>query len=264
MAEDQRAIKSIEDLYNARPNVDNSAAFEVLWETLVGLFNKLSARFELTQHPSSKKWESYKSDDGRFEGSLRTFSGPEVDWLVYSWTGQPKSSFCNMHLNVWLGPQTDVPHISFVFGTVPDLFAYTDFPPRRDLWAHAEYGDKYYDPYNKQALKWRADPRLNFFISESVYMRVCLSPNAICHTGNVDLPLMNELRDEYFNRCDTWIKWVNDAVKLPAAEQTAMHERDMYIRREVANRDPVNSLAEKFFGKDMTARLIDALWGVER
>ena len=41
---------------------------------------------------------------------LSATSGPEIDWLVYSWTGQPKSSFCNVHLNVWLGPQYDVPH----------------------------------------------------------------------------------------------------------------------------------------------------------
>ncbi len=264
MAEEQRPIQSIEDLYNARPNVDNSAAFEVLWETLVGLFNRLSKRFELTQHPSSKQWESYKSADGKFEGSLRTFSGPEVDWIVYSWTGQPKSSFCNMHLNVWLGPQYDVPHISFVFGTVPDLFAYQDFPPRYDLWSNAEYCDKYYEPLNKDALKWRADKRLSFFISESVYMRVCLSPNAICHVGEADLPLMRDLRDEYFRRCETWIKWVDEAKVLPADKQEQMKERDRYIRKEVANRDPVNSLAEKFFGKEMTDKLIDALWGVER
>jgi hypothetical protein len=264
MAEEQRPIRSIEDMYNARPNVDNSAAFEVLWETLIGLFNRLSQRFELHQHPSSKAWESYKSADGKFEGSLRTFSGPEVDWLVYSWTGQPKSSFCNMHLNVWLGPQYDVPHVSFVFGTVPELFAYTDFPPRKDLWSNAEYCDKYYEPYNKAALKWRADKRLNFFISESVYMRVCLSPNAICHVGAVDLGLMRELREEYFNRCDTFIKWVDEAKPLSPEATKENLERDRYIRREVANRDPVNALAEKFFGKDMTDRLIDALWGVQR
>ena len=266
MADTQRPIQSIEDLYNSRPNVDNTEAFKILWDTLCGLFDKLANRFELTQHESSKPWEKYTSPDGKYEGSLRTFSGPEIDWLVYSWTGQPKTSFCNMHLNVWLGGQVDVPHASFVFGTVPNLFAYTDFPPRYDLWEATDYCDKYYNPMNESSLKWRADNRMQWFISESVYMRVCLTPSAICHVseGDPDLGVMKELQQEYFDRLNTWIGWVDEGEKQ-TPEQAEKHlARDRKIRMEVAKRDPVNSLAEKMFGKDMTDRLIDALWGVER
>ena len=107
----------------------------------------------MNKHPSCKNFENYTSPDGKYQGSLNTFTGPEVDWLVYSWLGQPKTSFCNMHLNMWLGPQVDVPHVSFVFGTVPDFFAYSDFPPRYDLWDAPEYCDKYYDQQNDSFLK---------------------------------------------------------------------------------------------------------------
>ncbi|WP_158680531.1 hypothetical protein [Nostoc sp. 'Lobaria pulmonaria (5183) cyanobiont'] len=38
-----------------------------------------------------------------------------------------------MRLTVWLGSHIRVPHLTFEFGTLPDIFSYLDYIPRTDL-----------------------------------------------------------------------------------------------------------------------------------
>ncbi|MHC5830155.1 MAG: red chlorophyll catabolite reductase, partial [Nostoc sp.] len=73
-------------------NLDNKAVFEQLWEITKELHQKLEARFQLHPDPSTQDLQQYCSLDGNINGSLTTFFGPEIDWLVHSWLGNPESS----------------------------------------------------------------------------------------------------------------------------------------------------------------------------
>jgi hypothetical protein len=83
-------------------NVDNTAVFEQLWRITNELRQKLDTSFELHPDSSTQDLHSYASANGESQGSLNTFVGSKIDWLVHSWLRNPKSGFSNMHLTIWL------------------------------------------------------------------------------------------------------------------------------------------------------------------
>ena len=115
--------KSVKDLVDAQPGVDNQATFDVLWQITSEMFEKVRVRFELEMDPCSADLQPYGGKDGA-QGYLAAYSGPQIDWLIHSYTGNPKASFTNMHLTIGLGPHIDVPNFikkiarSFLFGFV--------------------------------------------------------------------------------------------------------------------------------------------------
>ncbi len=257
--------KTIQEMYAAGKGVDNSKVFEKTWGILSSLVDKLKARFELTPHAASDKWKSYRSPDGKYQGSMNGFSGPEIDWIMWSWLGNPEEGFTNQHLNIWLGPQVRAPHLTIVFGTVPGLFTFMDMPPRVDLWTNPDYVDRYYEGFNGDFLKYRVDPRLTYFVSQSSYMRVCLSPLHTCYAGDQkDLGLIDELGKHAHKLMDHWIACVDRAEPVPFEEREALLKRDRFVRSTIARRDPVNDLAFEMLGQDLGGQLVDALWGVDR
>ena len=51
-------------------------------------------------------------------GSIEAFSGPELDWVVQSWWGNPAAGFTNHHLTIWMPPTSRVPHLGMAIGTI--------------------------------------------------------------------------------------------------------------------------------------------------
>ena len=175
--------RSVEDLVNASPGVNNRETFDALWGITCAMFDKVQSRFNLTKDPCCADLEPYKGKDGS-GGRLSAYSGPEIDWLIHSWTGNPEASFTNMHLTISLGPQVDVPHFGFALGTIPNLFWYMDTMPRRELVTHPDYVEKYWSGAASEAyLDLQKAPGFAPFISRDAYTRVALSPNAWCFSG---------------------------------------------------------------------------------
>ena len=79
--------QSVEELVNARPDVDNRAVFEQLTALFAELRRKVESRLELKLDPSCEDIEPYRNLKGEVTGSVSNFSGPEVDWAVSSWMG---------------------------------------------------------------------------------------------------------------------------------------------------------------------------------
>ena len=79
----ERILTPIIDMVEASPNVDNRETFEKLWSILAEMDARIQQRFELSLDPCSERFADYReistSADGA-EGSLKTYSGPEVDW----------------------------------------------------------------------------------------------------------------------------------------------------------------------------------------
>ncbi|EDX76643.1 hypothetical protein MC7420_4899 [Coleofasciculus chthonoplastes PCC 7420] len=86
-------------------NTDNSTVFDTLWAILGELHQKLGDRFELYLEPASQSLQQFSSPDGRVQGSLRAFSGAEIDWLVHSHLKNPMLNFSTMRLKVVLKGQ---------------------------------------------------------------------------------------------------------------------------------------------------------------
>ena len=243
--------------------IEHQVVFTRLWNILGELRQKLDARFELHSDPSTKDLESYAAPNGS-HGSLNAFSGPELDWLVHSWLGNPKSSFCNMHLTCWLGSQIRVPHLAYAFATVPHLFFYMDYIPRTDLFTQLEYLDRYYEPGNQTYLKLQTDPRLTPFISKTLYIRQAQSPTSLCHMCPVTEDTLALLHTVAHEMMDRWLTWVDEAEPVAESERAALSKRDLNVRRAIAERDPDNQRGVALFGAELTDTLVRALWGGDR
>ena len=263
----RETLKGVQDIFDERGPTDATATFNRLWSITEELMVKIEARFELARDPSTDDLESYRGEAEYPAGRLAGYTGSEMDWLVHSWIGNPPLGFTNMHVTAWLGPHINVPHLGIAWGTLPDLWFYIDFNPRSDLMLDTESLDKYWGPLNEEFLELRADEGLAPFTSRALYVRQALSEVAICFTtpGIVyDEGRLNQVSELAHRRVDQWLAWVDEGESVPLERREQLAADDMARRRNIAERDPANIMGVRFFGEEMTHRLVRALWGGDR
>ena len=243
-------------------SLDSQYVFEQLWRITCELKQKIEKRFDLHPEASFQDLQEYSSQDGKLKGSLNAFKGKEIDWLVHSWLGNPgKSNFNTMRLTTWLGSHTQVPHLAFEFGTLPNIFFYIDYIPRTDLYTDLEYLNRYYEPINETFVKLQANPDLTPFISKSAFVRSFQSPVNLCYTCLPQDDMLNLLHSLAHQTLDRWFLWLDEASPVQDNMQLSLAERDLFIRRSSAEGDPGNKMAAQILGTELTDKLVKALWG---
>lgn len=258
--------QSIEEMIEANPGIDNQENFDALWSLIGEMFVKVQAKFDLTMDPCCGHLQPYNglADTGA-TGYIGAYSGPDVDWLIHSWTGNPQASFTNMHLTISLGPHINVPHFGFALGTIPDIFWYMDYLPRCDMLLNPEYAEKYYyaDP-NDQFIEMDRNESFKPFLSREFFTRLAQTPNSICVGGPFSDENLATIRTLAHRQLDRWLKWVDEAEPVPPNERAALAERDLFIRRTICERDPANVIVDTLFGEDLGRYLVKTLWGGTR
>jgi hypothetical protein len=243
-------------------NTDSKYVFEQLWGITCELKQKIETRFDLQPQASTQDLQEYSSQDGNLKGSLNTFKGEEIDWLVHSWLGNPgKSNFNTMRLTTWLSSHIQVPHLVFEFGTLPHVFFYIDYIPRTDLYTDLEYLNSYYEPVNETFLKLQANPDLTSFTSKSAYVRSFQSPISLCYTCLPNDNTLHLIRSVAHEMTERWLLWVDEATEVTENMRSVLAERDYFIRRSSAEGDPGNQMAAQILGTELTDKLVKALWG---
>ncbi|MBB2914332.1 hypothetical protein FHS43_005644 [Streptosporangium becharense] len=259
----RETLRHVEQMLDESPVVDVTETFERFRGMLAALKAKIDARFELTADPGSIG--AYGAHPGGPGGRIDAYCGPEIDWMVHSWLGDPAAGFANLHLTVWLGPQVDVPHLGVALLLWPEGWFYQNYIPRVNLAGHGDYYDRHYAPLEADWLRFREEnPDFTWFTSRAGFIRAGLSPNAYCYSfprtrGNADV--VGELLHA---RVDHWLRLVDGAEPVPRAGRAALAATDLAIRRNIAERDPANALGVRYFGRELTDRLVRALWGGDR
>ncbi|MFD3869447.1 hypothetical protein [Streptomyces sp. NPDC058623] len=257
-------LKAVQDMADQAPVTDVTETFLLWRELLEELKEKVAARFELHRDPSTEELQSFGSADGP-RGSLAGFTGPEVDWMIHSWVGDPAGGFVNLHLTVWLGPHIRVPHLGLALLCWPGGWFYIDSVPRTSLVADSDYFDRYYAPAEERWLSVREEYEdLAWFTSRTGFIRGSLSPTAYCYSMPRDeqhVQLVHRLMHEHVDR---WLRWVDEAEPVEEEERSTLAELDVNIRRNIVERDPANIMAVRFFGERTTEKLVRALWGGDR
>ena len=256
--------KSIDELVAENGGIDRQETFDKLWALNTELFEKVRSRLELILDPSCEGLMPYSGKDGA-AGYLSAWVGPKVDWLIFSWTGNPKASFTNMHLTINLAGNIDVPHFGYALGTTPDLFFYQDYMPRKDLWTNPEYAEKYLGGESNDAyVAMERNENFHHFISRHMYTRVAQSPCSLVYSADVSDENIEELRKVSHEQLDRWLDWVDQAKPIPTPEAKLLAARDLQIRKTITQGDPANIVVENLFGKDLADRLVASLWGENR
>ena len=249
--------KTIDQFLAENPNVDVSRAWERCYGILAGIKDRIATRFPVTRHPETNGREYYTSPDKAFEGSFNAYTGPGVEWLVNSWLGNRKASILDMNATCFLGQETDVPHLIVIFGTLPKLFFYADYTPRRNLYTDMAYLDKYYGgDVNDEWVKLRGDPALHWLVSHGTYMRALLSPAGMSIAGDLNdanIDKFEKYADKFVSR---WLGWLDAATPVPEHERAELQRYDHAVRRLGYERDPMNKLAANVFGADQVQNMI--------
>ncbi|MFM9037836.1 MAG: hypothetical protein ACKOJ9_09170 [Actinomycetota bacterium] len=255
--------KSIVDIHDESGPLDVSREFEILKAGVSSMFERITARIPVQPDPSTDRFADYGGGGGP-RGSLNAFVGPDVDWMIHSWIGNPTIGFTNLHLTVYLGPHTWVPHLGIALGTIPDYWYFVDYVPRVDLLARPDYLDRYYEPQNAEYMAIREDPNFSPFVSQTLYIRQAVSNTALCCVVKRNDDAVQKMLDMANRRVDEWLAHLDAGDPVAPADRAALMDRDLLLRRTVADRDPANVIGERFFGKEMTEALVRALWGGDR
>lgn len=255
--------KTIDEFLAENPNVDVSRYWERCWSVLSSVKDRIAARFpDLEREPNTADRDYYTSPNGDWEGSMKAWSGPGLEWLVNSWLGNRQASILDMNATAFLGPDTDVPHLVIVFGTIPKLFFYADYTPRRDLLVDLEYLDRYYsDDVNKWYLGLRGNPEFQWSVSHGTYMRALMNPTTqslMADLNDANIDALEPYVDQMVTR---WLGWLDDAVPVPPEQRKTLQHRDHVIRASSYGRDPMNKLAVQVFGEGMVDSMVDIRMG---
>lgn len=235
-------------MVNQQANLDNPVVFEQLWQITNELRQKIEARFTLHPDPSTKDLQEYTGVDPNVKGSMTNFSGSEIDWLVHSWLRNSKTGFSIVRLTSWLKPHIAVPHLAFEFSTFGNILFYIDYIPRSDLLMNLDALDNYYESVNQTFLTLQADSRLSPFISKSLHVRLFQSPINLCYTCAPTEDLLTLIGTIAHEMLDRWLAWIDAAETVTQSMQKALFERDLFIRRSSAERDPGNKMAAQILG----------------
>lgn len=257
---------TIDQFLAANPDVDVSKAWERCYGILAGIKERIAGRFPgLDKHPSCAGREYYTSPNGEFEGSFNAWTGPGCEWLVNSWLGNRKASILDMNATCFLGQETDVPHLIVIFGTLPKLFFYADYLPRRNLMVDTDYLDKYYDgEANEEFVKLRGDTDLHWLVSHGPYMRQILSPVGMSIAGDLNdtnIDKFEAYADKFVSR---WLGWLDSASPVPEDQRAELQRYDHRLRRLGYERDPMNKLAVNVFGEDQVAQMLSMRMGEQQ
>ena len=185
-------VTTIPEFLANAPDTDSTAIWSEFWSILDSLRARVAEALPTRPHPSSTPFAEWTS--GTFEGSLNTYTGDVADWVVHSWIGNRSQGILDMNFQVWLGPHIDVPHLVIVFGTVPQVFHYSDLIPRRELATNIEYMQRYYDSVNDDWLRFRGDDRFVWSVSHGTYMRSIISPVGHSYTADRTDDVVGALR----------------------------------------------------------------------
>ena len=262
-------LNTVVDILDESGDVDNQATFEALWSIMSTQAKRITDRFELDPDPGYADLASYGDPEG-WRGELNSYSGPEMDWMIHSWMGDPGTGFTNMHLTCWLGPHVDVPHLGFAWGTLPTLWFYQDYLPRTDLNVDYDYLQNYYEPTNEKFLELKADEGLSYFTSRTLVVRQHVSETAYCFVcadaedAAGKTRRIEQIAELAEQRVTDWLAMVDAAEPIDDAARPALADRDLHVRRLIAETDPANVLGERYYGEELTQRLVGALWGAER
>jgi hypothetical protein len=257
--------KTIDQFLAENPDVDVSHAWERCWGILSDIKARIAARFpELSLEPNCADRKYYTSPNGEFEGSLQAWSGQGCDWLVNSWLGNRKASILDMNATAFLGQETDVPHFIMVFGTIPKLFFYFDFTPRRNLMVDTQYLERYYNPINTEYLALRGNTNFQWSVSHGTYMRALTNPSTQSLMGDLSNENIDLLEAYAYRMLERWLGWLDAATPVPDDERAALRQYDFKVRELGYALDPMNKLAEQVFGADQVENMLNIRMGREQ
>jgi len=258
--------KTIDEFLAENPDVDVSRYWERCWGILSGVKQRIADRFPaLVREPNTVDRDYYTSPSGEWEGSMKAWSGPGVDWLVNSWLGNRQASILDMNATAFLDQQTDVPHLVIVFGTIPKLFFYADYTPRTNLLTDPDYLDRYFgDEVNSAYLELRGHQNFQWAVSHGNYMRALVNPATQSLTGELD-DVNIDILEGYIDAMVTrWLGWIDAATPVDEDRRRALRDLDYSIRRLGYERDPMNKLAVQVFGADNVDSMVDIRMGREQ
>ena len=126
-----------------------------------------------------------------------------------------------------------------------------------DLVPRQDYIDKYYELLTDTYLKEKKAPYFNWKISDRSWVRVSASPYFFMSDAAFsDEEKVQDLMHAY---TDVWLKIWEGETEVSEEEAQQIKVRRDWVIKIMLEREPERHLLEKVFGKELTARMAEAM-----
>jgi hypothetical protein len=221
------------------------------------IYKKVSQKIDLNPITDYKDVETIHALDGRDAGSIKAFTGEKIHKLsIAEISIAPGMDYINTSIK----PKTSycIPRFSVNYLETPGKIQFdVDLYPDMDLAIRQDYIDKYYEQLTDTYLKEKNAPYFEWKVSDRSWVRVSMSPYFFMSA--VDLSNKDKVYRLVHAYLDLWLTiWENEK-EVPEEEAFQIASRRNYILKMLLEREPERHILEKAFGKDLAARMGDAM-----
>jgi hypothetical protein len=221
------------------------------------IYKKISQKIELTPVTDFADLQTIHTLDGRHAGSIKAFTGHKIEkFSIAELSIAPEMDYINTSLK----PTANyaIPRFSVNFMVISGQIQFdVDLYPDLDLTVRQDYIDKYYEQLTDIYLKEKNAPYFNWKLSDRSWVRVSASPYFFMSAA--DMEHEDKVHNLIHVYLDLWLKIWQEEKEVSGAEAEQIATRRNYILNMLLEREPERHILEKAFGKEIAARLGDAM-----
>jgi len=221
------------------------------------LYKKISGKIDLAPLSDYSDLKTIHALDGREVGGFKAFKGDKLEkFSIAEFSLAPGMNY----INVGLKPTVNynIPRLGVNYMVMTEKIQFdVDLYPAVDLVPRQDYIDKYYELLTDTYLKEKKAPYFNWKISDRSWVRVSTSPYFFMSDAAIsDEDKVQGLMHSY---TDIWLKIWEEEEEVSREEAKQIEVRRDWVIRMMLEREPERHMLEKVFGKELTARMADAM-----
>ena len=221
------------------------------------IFGKVAEKFALQPSADFEDLKTVRTFDGQTAGRIEVFQGPKVEKLT--WTEMSLGPGMR-YINVLLKPSAryNIPKFYLNHMTLGEKVRFdVDLYPAVDLVPRQDYLDRYYEKIATAYDQAKASSIFKWQLSKHAWLRVASSP--FFFMADVERAHQDEVEELVLCYVDAWLTIREAEQEVCEEEARRIEERRGFTIKWLIERDPERRLLEKVFGKEVTARVSQAM-----
>lgn len=221
------------------------------------LYKKISQKINLEPLSDFSDLKTIHVLDGKEVGWFKAFRGAKLEkFSLAEFSLTPGMNYTNVSLKPTIN--YNIPRFSVNYMAMPEKIQFdVDLYPAVDLVPRQNYIDKYYEQLTDTYLKEKNAPYFNWKLSDRSWVRVSASPYFFMS----DTAIANEdkVQSIIHSYLDLWMKIWEEEKEVSNEEAKQIEHRRNWVVKMLLEREPERHMLERVFGKELTARMAEAM-----
>ena len=223
------------------------------------IYGKVANKIQLSPLPEFDDLKTIVTPDGREVGSFRAYAGEKIEkFSIAEFSLMPGMDYTNASIKPC--SNYNIPRYSFncmVMTEQKKIQFDVDLYPAVDLAIRQDYIDRYYELLTDLYLQEKKASYFDWKVSDRSWVRVSTSPYFFMSDAVIsDEDKVQGLMHSY---TDIWLKIWEEEEEVSRKEAKQIEVRRDWVIRMMLEREPERQMLEKVFGKELTARMAEAM-----